>query len=78
MPKIPLPSPQKNRLRAAAALLPIINSGLTDSKLTRERAALMASFVEWAAKCSPEDELEHSLLEEIQAGLGQLKIAFDS
>ena len=38
----------------------------------------MASFVEWAAKCSPEDEIEHALLEEIQAGLGQLKIAFDN
>ena len=45
-------TPEFNRLRAAAALIPIIEAGLADSKLSVERAALMALFCEWAMqKC---------------------------
>lgn len=32
----PPPTPERNRLRAAAALIPIVESGLNDGKLTRK------------------------------------------
>ena len=48
--QIPPATPELNRLRAAAGLIPIIESGLTDSKLSAERAALMASFCEWTTE----------------------------
>jgi hypothetical protein len=38
---IPAAAPALNRLRAAAALIPIIESGLADSKIAHDRAALM-------------------------------------
>jgi len=41
--QIPPATPELNRLRAAAGLIPIIEDGLTDAKLSAERAALMAS-----------------------------------
>lgn len=77
MPKsLPPPSPELNRLRAAAALIPIIESGLIDSKLSAERAALMASFCEWAAEITPSDPEESKLSESISRGLERLKLRF--
>lgn len=74
MPKsLPLPSPELNRLRAAAALIPIIESGLNESKLSAERAALMASFCEWAAQITPSAPKETRLSESISQGLERLK-----
>ena len=49
MSKIPDPSPSLNRLRAAAALIPLIESGLADKKINADRAVLMAEFCAWAA-----------------------------
>ena len=77
MPKsLPPSSPELNRLRAAAALIPFIESGLADSKLSAERAALMASFCEWAADMSPRDPEEIKLFESIYQGLDRLKVRF--
>lgn len=48
--KIPDSSPALNRLRAAAGLIPLIESGMRDGKISRDRAALMAEFCAWAAE----------------------------
>jgi hypothetical protein len=65
-----------NRLRAAATLIPFIESGLADSKLSAEKAALMASFCEWAADTSPSDPEEIKLSQTICQGLDRLKVRF--
>lgn len=74
MPKQPAPStPEINRLRAAAALIPIIESGLADSKLSPERASLMAAFCEWTAE-SPCNEPEAvKLAAKVKDGLTRLQ-----
>lgn len=69
-------SPELNRLRAAAALIPIIESGLVDAKLSAERAALMASFCEWAAELGPSEPEAVKLSQDIRDGLQRLKIRF--
>ena len=49
MPKtIPTSTPQLNRLRAAAGLIPIIEDGLFQKTISVERASVMASFCAWA------------------------------
>jgi len=48
MSKISDPSPELNRLRAAAGLAPLIESGLLQGTIDAERAATMARFCEWA------------------------------
>lgn len=74
MPKaLPTPTPTLNRLRAAAGLIPIIETGLADGKLTHERAALMTSFCEWAIQDTIHDEDESRLAESIYQGLDRLK-----
>jgi len=74
MPKINDPSPALNRLRAAVALVPIIESGIADGKIDRERAALMASFCSWAAQHGLGDDREALRLEaELERGLDRLK-----
>ena len=67
------PSATLNRLRAVAALVPIIQSGLADSKLSRDRANQMANFIEWAANSTPENDVEQRLVNELNAGLSSLK-----
>jgi len=52
---VPTPTPEINRLRAAAALIPIIEAGLIDSKISTTRASLMASFCEWATEKISDD-----------------------
>ena len=64
-----------NRLRAAAALIPVILAGLSDSKISRERAAHMSAFVEWAASSAPGNDLEQKLVNEITTGLASLQTA---
>lgn len=77
MPKfLPPSTPELNRLRAAATLIPIIESGLADSKLSPDKAALMASFCEWAVETTPSDVDEKKLSESICQGLGRLKARF--
>ena len=71
-------APEINRRRAAAALIPIIESGLVASKISSERAALMAFFCEWALEkpsCDPESA---KLAEAIGDGLKRIKVAIDS
>ena len=67
------PNPELNRLRAAVALIPIIESGLSDSKLSLERAALMASFCEWAAGVELDTPEAIKLSQSLNAGLAKLK-----
>lgn len=72
----PPSTPELNRLRAAATLIPIIESGLADSKLSADKAALMASFCEWAAETVSGDPEELKLSECICQGLERLKLRF--
>ncbi len=76
--QIPSSTPEINRLRAAAALIPIIESGLLESKLSVERAALMASFCEWAVENVPDDPDLVKLAETVGAGLKRIKMALSS
>ncbi len=75
---IPPPTPEINRLRAAAALIPIIETGLADSKLSVERAALMASFCEWAVQSVPDDPDAVKLAETVTIGLKRIRMALSS
>ena len=76
--QIPPPSPEINRLRAAAALIPIIESGLLASKLSIERAAVMASFCEWTTENSLDDPDMVKLAETVGNGLKRIKMALSS
>ncbi len=79
MPKqMPHAAPQINRLRAAAALIPIIESGLADSKLAVERSALMAAFCEWTTVNVPDDPDMVKLAETVVRGLKRVKMALSS
>ena len=68
-------SPALSRLRAAAALIPMIRSGLVDAKLPRVQAVSMTSFIEWAASGTPENDVEQQLVNELTVGLAELKFA---
>lgn len=76
MPKPPpAPSPQLNRLRAAAGLIPIIEDGLFQKTISVERASVMASFCAWAhdqAGAAPESQ---ALAQLIRAGLERIDAA---
>jgi len=76
--QMPPPSAEINRLRAAAALIPIIESGLADSRLSPERAALMATFCEWATENVPDDPDMVKLAETVGNGLKRIKMALSS
>ena len=76
--KIPRATPEINRLRAAAALIPIIESGLVASKISTERAALMASFCEWTVENPAGDPDSIKLAEAIGDGLKRIKNSIDS
>ena len=71
------PSPKVSRLRAAAALIPMIRSGLADTKLSREQAVSMTSFIEWAASSMPENDVEQQLVKELTVDLAGLKAALE-
>ena len=73
--QIPPSTPEINRLRAAAALIPIIESGLLESKLSIDRAALMASFCEWTTENVPDDAEAVKLAETVGSGLKRIKMA---
>jgi hypothetical protein len=76
--QIPPSTPQINRLRAASALIPIIESGLLDSRLSVERGALMASFCEWAVEKQPDDPEVVKLAETVGNGVKRIKVALSS
>jgi hypothetical protein len=76
--QIPPPTPEINRLRAAAALIPIIEAGLLASKLSVERAAVMASFCEWTVEQPSDDPNVVKLAETVGSGLKRIKMALSS
>ena len=76
--QIPPSTPEINRLRAAAALIPIIESGLLESKVSVDRAALMASFCEWTTENVPDDPEVVKLAETVGNGLKRIKMALSS
>lgn len=59
-------------------MIPIIESGLTDSKLSAERAALMASFCEWATEKRSTDPNAIKLAKSVDEGLKRIKMALAS
>ena len=71
-------TPEINRLRAAAALIPIIESGLLASKLSVERAVLMAAFCEWTTERCSDDPDVAKLAEAVGSGLKRIKMALSS
>ncbi|MBE2259150.1 MAG: hypothetical protein IAE88_09855 [Rhodobacteraceae bacterium] len=76
--QIPPPTREINRLRAAAALIPIIESGLSASKLSVERASLMASFCEWTVATPPDDPHAVKLAQTVGSGLKRIKVVLAS
>ena len=70
---VPAPSPEMNRLRAAAALIPIIEAGLVDSKISTTRASLMASFCEWTTGNISDDPYAVKLAQTVEIGLKRVK-----
>jgi len=72
---VPPPSPELNRLRAAAAMIDIIELGLGQSTLSADRALSMSLFCEWAAEITPRTAEEIKLSKRIQEGLKRLKSA---
>ncbi|WP_407277565.1 hypothetical protein U5817_12935 [Aromatoleum evansii] len=75
MSKIPESTPALNRLRAAAGLIPLIEDGLRQSKITGEKASLMAEFCSWAAQQATEGGPPEALrlADDIKSGLERLK-----
>lgn len=73
----PPPTPARNRLRAAAALIPIVESGLLDGKLSEERARQMIMFCEWAATSNALEQDEVALKSAVADGLSRLKMRLD-
>ena len=69
----PPPTPERNRLRAAAALIPIIESGLDDGKLTEDKANQMIRFCEWAMNSEATDPDEAALKVSIRNGIVRLE-----
>ncbi len=79
MPKqIPPSPPEISRLRAAAVLIPIIEAGLADSRLSVERAAHMAAFCEWTVDQSFDDPSMAKLAETVDGGLKRIKLTLSS
>ena len=71
---LPDTTPQLNRLRAAAGLIPIIEDGLTKGTLTPDRASLMAAFCAWAHDQSCEDVDTQALAKTISDGLERIEL----
>lgn len=71
---LPDTTPQLNRLRAAAGLIPIIEDGLTKGTLTPDRASLMAAFCVWAHDQSCEDVDTQTLEKTISEGLARIEL----
>lgn len=67
-----MPTPERNRLRAAAALIPIIESGLDDGKLSEDKARQMCLFCEWAMSADAMEQDEVALKGAIRDGLERL------
>lgn len=70
---IPEPTPQLNRLRAAAGLIPIIEDGLILGSISHERASIMAAFCAWAYDQANGDANTQALAQTIQDGLERIE-----
>lgn len=78
MSKPHAPSPALNRLRAAAGLIPLIEDGLRQSKITPEKAALMAEFCSWAADHGLRGDTEADwLAKAVSEGLARLNAVLE-
>ena len=74
IPKPSDTSPSLQRLQAAAGLVSLIEDGLAQKKIDRERAALMAEFCGWASDHGLESTPEvDRLSKQASKGLGRLK-----
>ena len=74
MAKIPdVSTPEINRLRAAAALIPLIEAGLADSKISIQRASPMVTFCEWATENLSDDPHVVKLAQTVEIGLKRVK-----
>ena len=71
--QVPAPTPEINRLRAAAALIPIIEAGLIDSKISPQRASPMVTFCEWATENISDDPHVVRLAQAVEIGLKRVK-----
>ncbi len=69
----PPPTPERNRLRAAAGLIPIIDTGLADGKLSEDKAQQMIRFCEWAIASEATEQDEIDLKATIREGLNRLE-----
>ncbi len=72
--QIPPPTPELNRLRAAAALIPIIETGLSRATLSIERAQLMAAFCEWSTVTISGDPEVLRLAQAVDSGLQRIRL----
>ena len=72
------PTPEISRLRAAIALIPIIEAGLIDSKISHDRATLMASFCEWTTENTSDDPHAIELAIALETGLARVKATLAS
>ncbi|RTL50148.1 MAG: hypothetical protein EKK46_13695 [Rhodocyclaceae bacterium] len=74
MPKLQTSTPNLNRLRGAAGLIPLIEDGLQTSKIPPDKAFMMAAFCSWALlgvdQHSPETD---KLTADIQHGLDRIR-----
>ncbi|TXH03132.1 MAG: hypothetical protein E6R05_03435 [Candidatus Moraniibacteriota bacterium] len=70
---LPNATPQLNRLRAAAGLIPIIEDGLRKGTLTPDRASIMATFCAWAHDQSCEEADTQALAKSISDGLERIE-----
>jgi len=66
------PTPERNRLRAAVGLIPLIDAGLRDGKLSEARVRQMIAFCHWAASGEVSDPDLRDLQAQIQGGLQRL------
>jgi hypothetical protein len=78
MPKpIPPATPEPNRLRAAAGLIPIIENGLFQKTISAERASIMAAFCAWARDQTCSDASTTELAEIVSSGLERIDAAIE-
>ena len=71
--EVPAPTPEINRLRAAAALIPIIEAGLVDSKMSIQRASPMVTFCEWATENLSDDPHVVKLAKTVEIGVKRVQ-----
>ena len=66
-------TPQLNRLRAAAGLIPIIEGGLVLGSISHERASIMVAFCAWAHDQADDAPNAQALAQTIQEGLERIE-----